>query len=578
MDKHAVAIVLEEIGTLLEIHGDNKFKSRAFINAARAVEKTEHDLVGLARRNELEQIGGVGPATAAVIRELINTGTSRYYLELRERTPNGLIELLAVPKLGATRIRTLHEQLGINSVDDLERAARAGRIAPLKGFGARTEERLLEGIQYVRSITGRRRYADALELGTRLRGFVAALPGVQRAELAGELRRHCETIDAIEVIAAIDATHAVEAIEHFLELPGLVRSAAIGNAGAVGKASDGVELRLTCAPPQSFGAMLLFATGGTQHIEQLQERAQDQGLELTSDGLKRGAQLIAAREEAGIYEELGLAYVEPELREGRGEIAAAERGELPTLLTYEDLKGCFHCHTSYSDGKASIAEMAEAAHARGWRYLGIADHSQYAGYAGGLSPDEIRQQHDEIDAWNEREGKRVWLFKGIEADILPDGRLDYDDQPDLLASFDYIVGSVHSSFGLSTEAQTQRFLRVIQNPYLTFLGHLTGRLLLSRKGYTIDIDAVLSAAAERGIAIEINSDPHRMELDWRHWPKAKGLGIRTALNPDAHSPRQLDFVRYGMAIARKGWLEAGDVVNAWPLTQVKKFFKQTRRA
>ena len=289
------------------------------------------------------------------------------------------------------------------------------------------------------------------------------------------------------------------------------------------------------------------------------------GLELNSGGLTRAGKRIGTEDQVAVYRELGLDYIEPELREGGAEIEAAENHSLPTLVTYEDLKGCFHNHSTYSDGKATIAQMAEAAEDRGWIYLGIADHSQYAGYAGGLSPDEIRRQHDEIDAWNEENGKRIWIFKGIEADILPDGRLDYDDQPDLLASFDFVVGSVHSSFGLSREAQTQRFLRVLENPYLTMLGHLTGRLLLSRPGYTIDFEAVFSAAADAGVAIEINSDPHRWSWIWRHWPRAKALGIRTAINPDAHSQRQLDFVHNGVVIARKGWLEAKDVLNTWSL-------------
>ena len=578
MDKHAVAIVLDEIGTLLEIHGENKFKARAFTGAARAVEKLERDLGAVIRAGELESVSGVGPVTAGVIRELMNTGTSQYYLQLRERTPDGLLELLAVPKLGAGRIRTLHEMLGIASIDDLEQAARAGRIAPLKGFGPRTEQRILEGIGYVRSISGRRRYADAIELGERLRGFVASLPGVEQAELAGELRRGCETIDAIDVVAAVTPAKARGAIQKFLALPGIAKGDAIADQGAIARLSDGVELRLACVAPAEFATSVIFATGSKSHLTALVGHARKQGIGLSSSGAIREGKRLATTDQAAVYRELGLDYVQPELREGNAEIEAAANHRLPNLVTYADLKGCFHNHSTYSDGKATIAQMAEAAEERGWIYLGIADHSQFAGYAGGLSPDEIRQQHEEIDAWNEQNGKRVWLFKGIEADILPDGRLDYDDQPELLASFDFVVGSVHSSFGLSKEAQTQRFLRVLQNPYLTMLGHLTGRLLLSRPGYSIDFDAVFSAAAEAGVAIEINSDPHRMELDWRHWPRAKALGIRTAINPDAHSQRQLDFVHNGVVIARKGWLEAKDVLNTWSLSAVKQYFKQSRRA
>ncbi len=578
MDKHAVAIVLDEIGTLLEIHGENKFKARAFTGAARAIGKLEQDLRTIIRAGELEGLAGVGPVTAGVIRELMNTGTSQYYLQLRERTPDGLLALLAVPKLGATRVRTLHEELGVASIDDLERAAQEGRIAPLKGFGTRTEERILEGIAYVRSISGRRRYADAIELGTRLRGFAESMPGVERAELVGELRRGCETIDAIDVVAAVTPGKASKAIETFLALPGIAKGDAIADQGAIARLSDGVELRLACVPPTEFATSVVFATGSKLHLAGLIEQARQRGLALTSSALTRDGKRIVTFDEDAVYRELGLDFIEPELREGMGEIEAAAEHRLPKLVTYADLKGCFHNHSTYSDGKASIAQMAEAANDRGWSYLGIADHSQYAGYAGGLSVDEIRRQHDEIDEWNQENGEKVWIFKGIEADILPDGRLDYDDQPDVLASFDFVVGSVHSAFALSKEAQTQRFLRVLKNPYLTLLGHLTGRLLLSRPGYQVDFETIFAAAAERGVGIEINSDPHRMELDWRHWPRANALGIRTAINPDAHSQRQLDFVRNGVVIARKGWLEPSDVVNTWSVTEVKAYFQKARQA
>ncbi|HSL72237.1 MAG TPA: DNA polymerase/3'-5' exonuclease PolX [Longimicrobiales bacterium] len=577
MDKHAVAIVLDEIGTLLELHGENKFKARAFTGAARAVERLEEELTTVAREGRLETISGVGPATAAVIRELINTGTSLYYQQLRDRTPDGLLELLAVPRLGTGRIRTLHEELGVATLDDLERAARANRVAPLKGFGEKTQDRILEGIAYVRTIMGRRRYAEAIELGQRLRGFAAALPEVIRVELVGELRRGCETVNALVLAMAVEPEHADRTVEQFLNLPGIARAERHTH-GASARLSDGVQLDLKVVPDDEFATAVLFATGSESHLARLRERAQERSLELTAHGLFDHGARLPLENEAAVYSALGLAFVEPELRETGVEIDAARSDALPALISYEDLRGCFHCHSNYSDGKATIAEMAEAAHERGWRYLGIADHSQFAGYAGGLSPDEIRAQHDEIDQWNRQHGKRLWILKGIEADILADGRLDYEDQPGILASFDYVIGSVHSSFALPREAQTQRFLRAIQNPYLTLLGHLTGRLLLSRKGYELDLAAIFSAAATRGIGIEINSDPHRMELDWRHWPAAKRLGIRTAINPDAHSPRQLDFVHYGTVIARKGWLEQKDVINCWSLAEVKRFFQRTRKA
>jgi DNA polymerase (family 10) len=360
-------------------------------------------------------------------------------------------------------------------------------------------------------------------------------------------------------------------------LPGLA-SVATDERSMSGKLADGVELRVTIVPPEEYATTLLFETGSQLHLDRLRELAPSAGLELTAQGLVRASQRVPVQEETSIYEALDLQWIPPELRESGDEVAVARNHALPELISYDSLRGCFHCHTTWSDGRASVAEMAQAAHARGWRYLGIADHSKYAGYAGGLSPEEILAQHEEIDDWNQSQGKKLWLFKGIEADILPDGQLDYGDRPDLLERFDYVIASGHSGFNLSAAEQTQRFLRVIENPYVTFLGHLTGRLLLARQGYTMDLPAVFAAVARRGIGIEINSDPNRMDMDWRHWRAARALNIPTAINPDAHSVAQLDYVHNGVAIARKGWLTAQAIVNCWTLAEVRRFFRQTRGA
>lgn len=567
MDKHAVALVLDEIGTLLDLHGENSFKARAFQAAARAIERADEDVVALVQRGELERIAGIGPATARVIQELVDTGTARFYLDLRARTPNGFYELLAVPRLGAKRIRILHEKLGIQSVADLEAAARAGKIAQLPGFGGRTQELLLEGINYVRGTLGRRRLAEALDVGPRLLGFITAIPGVRDAELVGELRRRLETVDGIDIVAAVppDEQHGV--INLFLELPGVMQTGRSGDDGAFAVLSDGFKLRLRCVAESEFAAAVIEGTGSDAHVAALREFAAEQRQELSS---------IRVSGEQEVYDELGLQFVPPELREHGDEVEIAATHALPELVELGDLRGCFHCHTVYSDGRHTIEEMARAARQRKWRYLGIADHSKNAGYAGGLSSDQIRQQHDEIDAWNAEHGNHVWLFKGIEADILTDGRLDYEDEPAVLESFDYTVGSVHSSFNLDQPTMTARLIRAMQNPALTFLGHATGRLLLSRAGYRIDVEAVMGAAVELGVGIEINADPHRLDLDWRYWRRGKELGVRTAINPDAHSTRSLGVVEYGVCMARKGWLEKSDVVNTWTLPAVRKFLKQRK--
>jgi DNA polymerase (family 10) len=569
MDKHAIALVLEEIGTLLELHGENSFKARAYQAAARAIESVDEDVVALARRGELESVPGIGSATARTITELIETGTAKYYLDLRARTPSGFYELLAVPKLGPKKIRLLHEQLGIDSVADLERAAREGRISKLKGFGGRTEELLLEGITYVRGTLGRRRLAEALDVGPRLLGFVSSVKGVIAAELAGELRRKLETVDGIAIVAAALADDVDDVLAAFIALPGISNAERAGDATAVARLSDGFLLRLVCSSPARFGETVVRETGSAAHLTAL-----GSGWGGGAGGSADTGRLV---DERSVYSALGLPFIEPELRESGAEVEVARAGLLPELVTVEDLRGCFHCHTVYSDGRGTIEEMARAAQQRKWRYLGIADHSKNASYAGGLQRADVERQHAEIDEWNARHGSKVWVFKGIEADILNDGRLDYEDEDGLLETFDYVVGSIHSSFALPQAAQTARLIRAIQNPNLTFVGHMTGRLLLSRKGYGVDVDAVLQAAADAGVAVEINADPHRLDLDWRHWPVGKRLGVKTAINPDAHSARALDVVEYGVCMARKGWLEPSDVVNTWKLDAVKRFFNSRSR-
>jgi DNA polymerase (family X) len=561
VDKHAIALVLEEIGTLLDLHGENSFKARAFQSAARAIESVDEDVVGLARRGELETVPGIGSATARIIKELIDTGTAKYYHDLRARTPNGFYELLAVPKLGPKKIRLLHEQLGVNSVADLERAAREGQISKLKGFGGRTEALLLEGIAYVRGTLGRRRLAEALDVGPRLLGFVRGVKGVIEAELAGELRRKLETVDGISIVAAAKEKDFDAVLSAFIGLPGLTNAERVSETIASARLSDGFMLKLECCTHDEFGTKLIRETGSLEHVKAL------------------GDSIITmrARSEADAYEELGLPFIEPELRESGAEVEAARRGLLPELVADTDLRGCFHCHTVYSDGRHTVEEMARAAQERKWRYLGIADHSKNASYAGGLVRADVERQQDEIDDWNAEHGSKVWVFKGIEADILSDGRLDYEDEEGLLETFDFVIGSIHSAFQQPEAAQTARLIRAMQNPHLTFVGHMTGRLLLSRAGYRVDVDAVLDAAAELGVGVEINADPHRLDLDWRHWPGAKRRGIKTAINPDAHSARSLDVVEYGICMARKGWLEPSDVVNTWTLPNVRKFLAARKK-
>jgi DNA polymerase (family X) len=565
MDRHAVALVLEEIASLLDAAGENRFKARAFRTAARAVDKLEADLRSLVATGALRDVRGLGPATSRVVEELVVTGESPYYDELRQSAPSGIRELLRVPGLGPGRIARLHEELGITDLDSLEAAARAGRIATLRGFGARTEQQVLHGIPFARAAGGRRRFHHAEEAALRLASYIAALDGVHSATVAGALRRCLEVVDGIVLVAATAEPHRLLAA--LRRTPG-VRWEEDEAGAARGRLSDGLPVELRLAHPDVAGAALVMATGSSRHLAALGAVAARRGLTIAADGVRAvDGDLRPAAAEEELYEALGLQFVPPELREDGSEVDLAERGALPRLVQRSDLRGCFHCHTTYSDGKATVAEMAEGALALGWRYLGIADHSRSAGYAGGLEPRRLQAQRAEIDRWNRSRGDELYLLAGIEADILADGQLDYAAQGDdhVLSDLDYVVGSVHSRFRMPRDAMTARMCRAVADPRLSILGHATGRLLLSRDGYDVDIDAVIRAAAGAGAIIEINADPHRLDLSWQHWALARELGVRAAINPDAHSVGGMQNVRFGINMARKAGLTAADVVNTWPL-------------
>jgi DNA polymerase (family 10) len=571
-----VAAVLAEIGTLMELSGGDAFRAKAYANAARRMETADVDLAALAREGKLTSLPGIGEGIASVVAEMVETGRSSLHESLVADTPPGLFDVMRVPGLGLKRVRTLHEELGVDSLDALEREARAGRVAALAGFGEKTAARVLEGLAFARASRGLRRYPAAMEAAVDLLEWTRAQPAVAAAEIAGALRRRAEVVNAVELVAASNNPAAV--LDAFRSLGGA--SAALD---ADGRASislaDGLPVRLRVVDPRAFVAAMVIDTGAVDHVLALQARAEERKLSLDVDGLRKGKRLVELKDEEALYRALGLQYVPPELREGWGEVQAAEEGRIPMLVELHDLRGTFHCHTDWSDGRATLEEMAEGARAKGWSYLGIADHSRSAGYAGGLSPAKVRDQLRAIDAWNEAHGgkgrRRFRLFKGTESDILPDGRLDYDY--DVLRSFDYVVGSVHSAFKLPEREMTDRMVRAVSNPRLTILGHATGRLLLTREGYEVNVRAVIDAAAEHGVAVEINADPHRLDLDWHHVRYAAERGVLVPVNPDAHSVRGLDNVAFGVNVARKGWLTARQVLNTWSLEEVEEHFAQRKQ-
>lgn len=578
MTAREAAAVLGEIAMLLEVVGGNPFRAKAFQTAARSLETSSADLTALAASGGLRTLPGVGEGIASVLNELVQTGTSRMLEELRAETPVGLYDVMRIKGVGAKRGRTLFKELGIDSLEKLEEAAAAGRLAALPGFGAKTAEKILEGVAFARSQRGRRRYYQAVEAAAALLELVEALPGVIRASPAGQVRRRLEVIDSIDMVAASDDPESVLAA--FRALQGVERADADdADSCAQVRFADGVTATLVCVPPAAYPTALVFATGSDAHVEQLRRRAEGMKLRLERDGVYAASRRRAVRDEAGVYKVLGLDFIPPELREGWGEIEAAAEGKLPELVDVRDLQGTFHCHTTYSDGRASVAEMAEAARERGWRYLGIADHSQSAGYAGGLPVAAVRRQHREIDAWNAEHGgkgkKRFRLFKGIESDILANGSLDYP--ADVLRGFDYVVGSVHSNFALPEKEQTARLIRAVSNPHITILGHATGRLLLKRTGYAVDVKAVIDAAAEHGTCVEINADPHRLDVNWENARYAAQKGVLIPVNPDAHSTGALGNVAYGINVARKAWLTAPQVLNTWDLDDLEEFLAERKQ-
>ncbi len=572
-----VARILGEIATLGELSGDNPYRSRAFASAARALEGTTADLATLAEAGELTSLKGVGPAIAEVIDELVRTGRSTIYEELRTATPIGLYDLLRIPGLGTSRIHTLHEELGVASLDELEEAARMGRVAALPKFGKKTEDKILKGIEFARAALGRRRYPEAREGADRLLEWLKSRKDVSEAEIAGAVRRRLEIVERVDLVAA--SRSPAKVLDAVVALNGVAAIGERADDRIVARLNDGLTATLRVVSPNAFVAALVRETGSPEHIAQLEVAAAAKKLAFDDTGLSKGGKPVEVPDEQRFYAKLGLEFIPPEMREGLGEVELAREKATPKLIERKDLTGTFHCHTTYSDGKASVAEMGEEARSRGWSYLGLADHSRAAAYAGGLSVERVYEQQAEVDAWNAgsaNESSRPFrLFKGIESDILPDGSLDYGKQ--VLASFDYVVGSVHSGFGMSEQEMTRRVVRAVQNPYITILGHPTGRLLLRRSGYPIDVRAVVVAAAAAGVIIEINSNPNRLDLDWRDVRYAVELGVLIAINPDAHSVGTLDNVAFGINMARKAGLEARQVINTWPLQEVESYFAERKQ-
>lgn len=572
METGRIAQILDEMGTMLEINGENPFRCRAYHAAAQSLMHLPDELSEMIADGRLAEVPGIGETMLSKIVQLATTGQLPAYDELRRQTPPGLVALLRIPGLGPKKIKALREELKIESLADLRAAAESGRIAALKGFGEKTEKKILEGIAFVEKSGERILQSHAWRLVTPILEAVRSYKQVIRSEYCGSLRRRAETIGDLDLL--FSSKHPAEVIDKFVKLPQVAAVLAHGPTKASVRLADGVQCDLRGVEDDQFAFALHYFTGSKAHNIAMRRRALARGLSLNEYALSGEDRSIACRTEAELFEALGLAWIPPELREDAGEFEAAEKGRLPKLIERDDLKGTFHCHSVWSDGGATIEEMAQAARDRGLQYLGIADHSRSAGYAGGLSIERVRAQWAEIDALNEAFGSKFRILKGTECDILPDGSLDFPD--DLLDGFDYVVASIHSNFGMSREQMTARLMRAASHPRVTMLGHPTGRLLLARDGYPVDLDAVIDAAAKAGTLIEINANPHRLDLDAVHCRRARDKGVTIAINPDAHAVDGLDDLEYGISVARRGWLEKGDVWNTLPLKMMLQRIEQRK--
>src|SRR5436305_2245285 len=584
MDKNQVAQVLEDVASLLELkEGSNPFEVRAYENAARAVSALDGDIEQMTREGKLKGVPGLGSTIIKRIEELVNSGQMALHDELVTTTPQIKLEMRRIPGVRVKKINAMHNQLHINSIEELEQACKEDKVAALPGFGKKTQDKILQGLAFLAQHSGRFLYPVAEEEAERIREVLAAIPEIVRLQVAGSLRRRRETIGDIDIVASVaddlaDTTRR-KIMDIFTSQPTVEAITGKGETKSSVVLKSGINMDLRVVNDSQFPYTLHHFTGSKEHHIPLRRRALSMNMTINDYGLFRGKEphleLIPCKDEADIYAALGMAYIEPELREDTGEIEAAIHGTLPKLVQMSDLRGVLHVHSTWSDGQNTIREMVEATIARGYQYLVITDHSKVAAYAGGLSEDALRRQHEEIDLLNKEYAGRLLILKGIECDILRDGSLDFAD--DVLATLDFVVASIHSLFNLSLQEQTQRMLQAISNRYVDIIGHPTGRILLGREGYALDIDAVIDAAAEHGVCIEINAHPSRLDLDWRYVRRARDKGIKIPIDPDAHVISGLDDMRYGIGIARKGWLRASDVLNTMTTEAVMDFFRSRRK-
>jgi DNA polymerase (family 10) len=580
MDKDKVAEILVEIGTLLELKGENPFKTRAYANAARTIEGLGEPLAKLVVEKRLGEIKGIGEALEQKITELVETGKLKYYDELKASIPSGLIAMLEISGLGPKKIQALHKNLGVDSIEKLEAACKKGKVAELDGFGEKTQANILEGIERRRTYASKHLLSDALRAAEPLLENLRKRPDVIRCSTAGSLRRFKEVIGDIDLLASSKDPKAV--IDFFVAQPGIIKVTAKGETKASVILEGGIQCDLRVVDDKEFPFALAYFTGGKEHNIVMRQRAIARGLRLNEYGLFKSKEetrdpklLVPCRDEVEIFAELDLPFVPPELREDQGEFAAGEKNILPKLIEWTDLRGSLHNHSTWSDGHNTLEEIAQFMDNLGLEYWAITDHSKSSFQANGLDAKRLHEQIKvikKINGQSAKHGSDFRLLTGCEVDILKD-QLDFEDE--LLAELDVVVASLHIPANNEAE-NTKRLIRAAQNPFVHILGHMTGRLLLEREPYPVNVQAVIDACAETGTWIELNSNPYRFDLDWRLWPYAKGKGVKCVINPDSHRNEHAGFLRLGAGIARKGWLEPTDVINTLSLKCLLKELKRKR--
>ena len=567
MEKNDIASVLDEIATFMELTGENPFKIRAYSAGARILENMTEDLGELIDGGKLADIPGLGEALVDKITTLRRDGVLPFHQKLKASIPAGLLEVMQIPGLGPKKVRALWTLLAVEDLAKLKEVCESGAVAELKGFGAKTQDKILEGIKNRIAYGKRHRWYEAAAIAEPILAGLRALPQVSLAESAGSLRRARETVGDLDFLVASSEPKPI--MDWFVAYPGVKEVTAHGETKSSVRFENGLQADLRVVPAEQFYFALHHFTGSKEHNVAMRHRALGRGLSMSEWGFKSvDDKTIApgAKNEEEVFQALGLPWIPPELREGNGEIDAAEAGQLPKLVQLSDLRGVFHNHTTESDGDHTLDQMAAAAEAHGWDYLGISDHSKSSFQASGLDEVRLSKQLEDIAKLNASKKYRVRVLSGSEVDILKDGTLDFSD--DVLARLDFVVASVHNLFTLDREAQTARIIKAIENEHVDMVGHLTGRLLNRREPYDVDIAKVIDAAAANDTIIELNANPWRLDLDWRWWRRAAEKGVLCSINPDAHDIDQLAFAAHGVRIARKGWLTPEQVLNTRSLPEV----------